>query len=86
MSRMPLMPKGTAVWLVENTSLTFDQIAEAPEKWVVLRAMSQIEGPNSSPDRVVFAVSFAAGAWRRTTRRPRMAARLSELDRQPHGR
>jgi len=24
---MPLMPKGTAVWLVENTSLTFDQIA-----------------------------------------------------------
>jgi hypothetical protein len=25
---MPLMPKGTAVWLVENTSLTFDQIAE----------------------------------------------------------
>lgn len=28
MSRMPLMPKATAVWLVENTSLTFDQIAE----------------------------------------------------------
>ena len=24
----PLMPKATAVWLVENTSLTFDQIAE----------------------------------------------------------
>lgn len=24
----PLMPKGTAVWLVENTALTFDQIAE----------------------------------------------------------
>lgn len=23
----PLMPKGTAVWLVDNTSLTFDQIA-----------------------------------------------------------
>jgi len=28
MSRIPLMPKATAVWLVENTSLTFDQIAE----------------------------------------------------------
>lgn len=28
MSRTPLMPKATAVWLVENTSLTFDQIAE----------------------------------------------------------
>ena len=24
----PLMPKATAVWLVENTSLTFDQIAQ----------------------------------------------------------
>jgi hypothetical protein len=24
----PLMPKGTAIWLVENTALTFDQIAE----------------------------------------------------------
>jgi hypothetical protein len=28
MSRAPLMPKATAVWLVENTSLTFRQIAE----------------------------------------------------------
>jgi uncharacterized protein len=28
MSDAPLMPKATAVWLVEHTSLTFDQIAE----------------------------------------------------------
>ncbi len=28
MSDMPLMPKATAVWLVENTSLTFEQIAD----------------------------------------------------------
>ncbi len=28
MSRDPLMPKATAVWLVDNTSLTFEQIAE----------------------------------------------------------
>ena len=28
MSAAPLMPKATAVWLVENTSLTFDQIAD----------------------------------------------------------
>jgi hypothetical protein len=28
MSNAPLMPKATAVWLVENTSLSFDQIAE----------------------------------------------------------
>ncbi len=26
--RLPLMPKATAVWLVENTALTFEQIAE----------------------------------------------------------
>ena len=25
---LPLMPKATAVWLVENTTLTFEQIAE----------------------------------------------------------
>jgi len=28
MSRTPLMPKATAVWLVENTGLTFRQIAD----------------------------------------------------------
>lgn len=28
MSERPLMPKATAVWLVENTALTFEQIAE----------------------------------------------------------
>ncbi len=28
MDRKPLMPKATAVWLVENTSLSFDQIAD----------------------------------------------------------
>ena len=28
MSEGPLMPKATAVWLVENTSLSFDQIAD----------------------------------------------------------
>ena len=27
MTRLPLMPKATAVWLVDNTSLTFEQIA-----------------------------------------------------------
>lgn len=28
MTQAPLMPKATAVWLVDNTSLTFEQIAE----------------------------------------------------------
>ena len=26
--KLPLMPKATAVWLVENTALTFQQIAD----------------------------------------------------------
>ena len=26
--KFPLMPKATAVWLIENTSLSFDQISE----------------------------------------------------------
>jgi len=28
MSKPPLMPKATAIWLVDNTTLSFDQIAE----------------------------------------------------------
>ena len=28
MAVAPLMPKATAVWLVENTALSFDQIAQ----------------------------------------------------------
>jgi uncharacterized protein len=28
MTAPPLMPKATAVWLVENTALTFEQIAD----------------------------------------------------------
>src|SRR3712207_4056286 len=28
MTQTPLMPKATAVWLVDNTSLTFDQVAD----------------------------------------------------------
>ncbi len=28
MSNAPLMPKATAVWLLDNTALTFDQVAD----------------------------------------------------------
>lgn len=28
MTTAPIMPKGTAVWLIDNTALTFDQIAQ----------------------------------------------------------
>src|SRR6266436_901346 len=31
MSDKPLMPKATAVWLIDNTSLTFEQIEKNPE-------------------------------------------------------
>ena len=31
MADRPLMPKATAVWLVENTSLTFEQIGAMPD-------------------------------------------------------
>ena len=31
----PLMPKATAVWLIEYTTLTFDQIAGLDRKSVV---------------------------------------------------
>jgi hypothetical protein len=33
--RKLLMPKATAVWLVENSSLTFDQLAELCELLVL---------------------------------------------------
>ena len=32
MSNAPLMPKATAVWLVDNTALTFDQVADFTKK------------------------------------------------------
>jgi uncharacterized protein len=35
MTQKPLMPKATAVWLVENTALTFEQIAEFCELHVL---------------------------------------------------
>ncbi len=28
MTTAPIMPKGTAIWLIDNTALTFDQIAQ----------------------------------------------------------
>src|SRR5947208_13998223 len=43
----PLMPKATAVWLVENTSLTFDQIADFCELHPLeIQAIADGEGAN----------------------------------------
>ena len=39
MSNAPLMPKATAVWLVENTSLSFGQIADFSS---VLRTLREL--------------------------------------------
>ena len=45
----PLMPKATAVWLVENTSLTFDQIAQFCE-------LHPLEGQGFADDEVAVGI------------------------------
>ena len=53
MSNVPLMPMATAVWLVENTTLTFKQIAEFCKSnyGVTFPMMSKIsvKGDNKHP-------------------------------------
>ena len=44
MSKAPLMPMATAVWLVENTTLTFKQIAEFSKFYTDLIKVNE---PNS---------------------------------------
>src|SRR5580658_73545 len=46
MATAPLMPKATAVWLVENTSLSFDQIAQPK---VRLPEAKPKKGPRYTP-------------------------------------
>ena len=46
--KYPLMPKATAIWLVENTALTFTQIAEfcgLHELEVQGRSRAEAQGP-----------------------------------------
>src|SRR5580700_9528269 len=48
MSSQPLMPKATAVWLVENTALSFDQIADFCKLHPLeVRAIADDEGVQS---------------------------------------
>src|SRR5664280_2199584 len=57
MSNAPLMPKATAVWLVDNTALTFDQVAdftkmhplELRESKVALPPQAKKKGPRYTP-------------------------------------
>ena len=67
----PLMPKATAVWLVDNTSLTFEQIAE----------FCGLHPPRSRASRMARSAP-ASGAWTRSSARW-SAARSSAVRRTP---
>ena len=41
----PLMPKATAVWLIDNTTLTFEQIAEHWDQYVGAFTMTHGRAP-----------------------------------------
>lgn len=47
MSNAPLMPKATAVWLVDNTALSFDQVADV----VTRKEVREILGGHIRVDR-----------------------------------
>src|SRR6195256_89714 len=60
MSTQPLMPKATAVWLVENTALSFDQIADFCKLHPLeIKAIADDEGAQSILGRD----PIAAGQW-----------------------
>ena len=54
MSNAPLMPKATAVWLVDNTALTFDQVAD----FTKMHPLEVPPSPMATPPR-------ASRAWTR---------------------
>ena len=62
-----LMPKATAVWLVENTSLTFEQIAEFCKLHPLeVRGIAdgEVAAVRRPPERVVLgAVAGSHGGW-----------------------
>ena len=54
MSNAPLMPKATAVWLVENTALTFRQIADYCNLHELeVKGIADGDGPVSRIERIV---------------------------------
>ncbi len=81
MQEAPLMPKATAVWLVENTALSFDQIAEFCKLYVLevrdrgRRLCAGHQGPRPDPDRPAHPARRSSG-WKRITKtRLRLAVR-----------
>ena len=76
MSSAPLMPKATAVWLVDNTSLSFDQIAHfcnlhpLEVKAIAdgdaaqgIKGLDPVQSGQLSRDMVVDALGIAAGQF-----------------------
>lgn len=55
MSNAPLMPKATAVWLLDNTALTFDQVAD----FTKMHPSRSARSPTATPPR-------ASRAWIRS--------------------
>jgi len=55
MTAAPMMPKATAVWLVENTALSFDQVADFcklhPLEVKAIADGEGHQGPRSGSDR-----------------------------------
>lgn len=50
----PLMPKGTAVWLIDNTALTFDQISKFCKIHPLeIKALADHEGPGVPPQNPI---------------------------------
>ena len=52
MTESPFMPKATADWLVENTTLTYKQIAEAIGHPKSYRAVANACGKNPYPETI----------------------------------
>ena len=75
MSNAPLMPKATAVWLVENTSLTFDQIADFCKLHLTREAIAKAEKNEDAR------LSLAVSKVRLPEIKPRRGARYTPLSR-----
>ena len=49
--KLPLMPKATAVWLLDNTSLTFTQISEFCELHILeVESMEKVQEAMQDPE------------------------------------
>ena len=68
MATAPLMPKATAVWLVDNTSLTFEQIADF-WKQPLDQVAAEVRDAAAESGRLVFGMRIAGtGRGGRITR------------------